>query len=452
MRMISWVVIIFVLLTFAAFGNENTKEQSEDWYQWRGTLATGVALNANPPVEWGEGKNVRWKTPIPGRGHSSPVTWGDRIFLTTAVETQKDADPEKIKAVEAATPGFHRGKAHMPKKVLQFVVMALSRTDGTVLWKRTVCEEAPHEATHAAGSWASGSTITDGERIYAYFGSFGLYALDMDGNVEWKKRFGLFKMKANFGEGTSPVLCGDKLILSQDQEGPSFIVAMDKRTGKEIWKKDRDEGTSWGTPLVLEHGGQKQVIVSATKRIRSYDPASGSLLWEAGGMTGNVIPCIVEDKGIVYCMSGFRGNAIMAIRLSEAKGDITGKAEAIAWSNKKDAPYTPSPVLYDGLLYYLKSNKGSLTCADASTGKVHYGNQKLEGINIVYSSPVAAAGRVYVSSQEGLTFVVKHGTKFEVIARNKLDDSFTASPAFAGQELYLRGHKNLYCIEATPDL
>lgn len=443
-------IVVSLLLAFAAFGKANAEEKREDWYQWRGPLATGVAPNANPPVEWAEDKNVRWKTPISGRGHSSPVIWKDRIFLTTAVETQKAVDPEKVKAVEDATPGFHRYKAHMPKKVLQFVVMALSRTDGTVLWKRTVCEEAPHEATHADGSWASGSAITDGERVYVYFGSFGLYALDLDGNLEWKKRFGFFRMKANFGEGTSPVLCGDMLILSQDHEGSSFIVALDKRTGKEIWKVVRDERTSWATPLVVEHDGRKQVIISAMKRIRGYDTASGSLLWEVGGMTGNVIPCPVADKGIIYCMSGFRGNALMAIRLAEAKGDITGKAEAIVWSSKKDAPYVPSPLLYDGLLYYLKGNQGALTCVDAATGKVHYGGRRLEGIRTIYSSPVGAAGCVYLPGRGGLTFVIKYGSTFEVIARNKLDDRFTASPAIVDQELYLRGHKNLYCIAVAP--
>jgi outer membrane protein assembly factor BamB len=440
-----------VLLISAEFNNVNAEEKREDWHQWRGPLATGVAPNANPPAEWAEGKNIRWKTPIPGRGHSSPVIWKDRIFLTTAVETQKDVDSAVLKTIEAETPSFHRDKAHMPKNVLQFVVMALKRSDGTVLWKRTVCEEAPHQATHADGSWASGSAFTDGERLYAYFGSFGLYALDLDGNLEWKKRFGLFEMKANFGEGTSPVLCGDTLILSQDHEGSSFIVALDRETGEEKWKVDRDEPTSWGTPLVVEHDGRKQVITSATKRIRSYDAASGSLLWELGGMTGNVIPCPVADNGIVYCMSGFRGDALVAVRLAEAKGDITGKAEAIAWSSGEDAPYTPSPLLYDGLLYYLKSNQGFLTCVDAATGKVHYGREKLEGIRVIYSSPVLAAGRVYLSGRGGLTFVVKHGPAFEVVARNKLNDSFTASPAIADGELYLRGHKSLYCIAVEPE-
>lgn len=416
------------------------------WPQWRGPLATGVTPDGDPPVEWGEDRNIRWKAPIPGRGHSSPIIWKDRVFLTTAIETDDKVAEETVRAVEAATPGFHRRKAHMPKKALQFVVMALKRSDGSVLWKRTVREEAPHAATHADGSWASGSPVTDGEHVYAYFGSHGLYCLDMEGNSKWEKRFGLFKMKANFGEGTSPALCGDTLILSQDEEGASFIVALDAKTGQEKWRKARDERTSWSTPLVLDHDGRRQVITSATKGIRSYDAASGALLWEAGGMTGNVVPCPVADEGIVLCMSGFRGSALVAIRLASAQGDITGKQEAIAWECRKHTPYVPSPLLYDGLLYYLKGNGGVLTCAEAATGEVHYGRQRLEGVGGVYSSPVGAAGRVYVTGRKGFTLVMKSGPAFEVLARNKLDDRFTASAALVGRELYLRGHGSLYCI------
>lgn len=446
MRMALCTGLVSCLVTWAVSGEESRAGKLQWWPQWRGPLSNGVAPEANPPVEWGEGKNVRWKVEIPGRGHSSPIVWGDRIFLTTAVETGKAVDAGKLKDVEAATPEFHRRRAQLPKSVLQFVVMAINRRDGRVLWKQTVCEEAPHSATHAEGSWASGSPVTDGRYVYAYFGSYGLYALDMDGNRKWDKRLGLFKMKANFGEGVSPVLCGDTLIICQDQEGESFITALDTKTGKELWRRARDEATSWATPLVVEHEGRRQVITAASKRIRGYDAASGEQLWEAAGMTGNVIPCPVADRGIVFCMSGFRGSSLMAIRLAAARGDITGKSEAIAWSCHKDTPYVPSPLLYDGLLYYLKVNEGLLTCADAATGKVHYAARRLEGLGAALPSPIGAAGRVYITGKSGLTCVIKHGPNFEVLARNKLDDSFTASAAAVGGDLYLRGHRSLYCI------
>ena len=417
-----------------------------EWGQWRGPLATGVAPDADPAVTWSEGANVLWKAAIPGLGHSSPIISGNRVFLTSALETEKAADPERVKAVEAETPGFHRRGARLPKKSVQFTVVALDRANGSTLWRKQVHEQVPHAATHGDGSWASGSPVTDGARLYAYFGSYGLYAFDLAGNMLWSKQFGPLKIKANFGEGTSPVLCGDLLIVSQDQEGPSFVVAFDKQTGRERWRVDRGEATSWSTPLVVEHAGQRQVVVSATKRIRAYAPATGELLWEMGGMTGNVIPCPVSYRGLVICMSGFRGNALLAIRLGQAKGDVTEKPEAIAWSRGKSTPYVPSPLLYDGLLYYLKANNGSLTCADAVTGEEHYTGQDLGDIGRIYSSPVGAGGRVYVTGRDGLTVVIKHGKTFEVLSRNKLDDDFTASAAVAGNELYLRGYKSLYCI------
>jgi len=446
MRAFVFALGVCVLSGLAVSGEENADATSGVWPQWRGPTATGVEKDADPPVEWGEDRNVRWKVPIPGAGHSSPIVWKDRIFLTTTVETGKTADPEKVKAVEAETPAFHRGTAHMPRKVLQFVVIALNRSDGSVLWQRTVHEETPHAATHADGSWASGSPVTDGERVYAYFGSYGLYALDMDGNPQWEKQFGRFTVRANFGEGTSPVLCGEMLILSQDQEGPSFITALDRKTGAEKWRVARDEVTSWSTPLVVEHNGQRQIVTSATKRMRSYDAVSGALLWEASGMTGNVIPSPVADKETVFCMSGFRGSALRAIRLDAAKGDITDKPEAIAWSRKKGTPYVSSPLLVDGLLYYLEANRGILTCVDAATGGVRYEGQKLEGVQKVYASPVGAADRVYITARDGLTVVIRKGPVFEVLARNKLDEQISASAALVGGELLLRGYTSLYCI------
>ena len=433
------------LLTSIASSQENT------WPQWRGPLATGVAPGANPPARWNEGRNIRWRTALPGRGHSSPIVWNDRIFLTTAVPTGRQTDPAALKAMEARLPPFMRRRARLPREIMAFEVLALKRSDGSVLWKQTVCEKAPFAGTHRDGSWASASVTTDGERVYAYFGSYGLYALDMDGKPLWDAQLGTFKMKANFGEGTSPVLCGDQIIVNQDQEGPSFIVALDKKTGAELWRKSRDEKTSWSTPLVVDHKDTRQVVVSATSRIRSYSPADGSVLWEAGGMTGNVIPCPLFYKGLVLCMSGFRGNTLMAIRLDKAKGDITGNTEAIAWSRKEDAPYCPSPLLYDGLVYYGKTNKGLLSCADAATGKIHYSTQELPGIRTLYASIVGANGRVYIVGHDGQAHVIQHGREFKILASNKLEDTFVASPAIVNQDLYMRGEKTLYCIAESGD-
>ncbi len=417
-----------------------------DWPQWRGPTGTGAAAaEAKPPVRWGEDSNIRWKVAIPGRGHSTPIVWKDRIFLTTAVETTTPADPAKVEAALADTPEFARRGAHLPDKVLQFVVMAIRRSDGGVLWRQTVWEQAPLAGTHADGSWASASPLTDGELLYVYFGSYGLHALTLDGEKKWSKQLGEFKTKANFGEGVSPVLCGDLLVVNQDFEGASFIVAMDRRSGEEKWRVARDESTSWSTPLVVEHGGRRQLVVSATQRIRSYDPADGTVLWQVGGMTGNVVPTPVTDGQRVFCMSGFRGNALLAIDLATAAGELAETADAIAWSSKQNTPYVPSPVLSGGLLYYLKGNSGFLSCVEAASGKLHYANG-LDGLTQVFASPVAAGGHLYVAGKNGLTLVLKLGPQVELLASNKLDDGIIASPTVAGDELFIRGFQSLYCI------
>ncbi len=422
----------------------------QTWSQWRGPAATGEAgPDSKPPLTWAEDSNVRWKVAIPGRGCSTPIIWKDSIFLTTAVETSVPVDPEKVKSLMADTPEFARKGGHVPNKVLKFVVMALKCSDGTVLWEKTVNEKAPLAGTHADASWASGSPVTDGELLYVYFGSYGLYAMTLDGGLKWSKDLGAFKTKANFGEGVSPVLCGDMLVVNQDYEGESFITALDRKSGAEVWRVKRDETTSWATPLVIEKEGRRLLVVSATKRVRCYDAADGTLLWEVGGMTGNVIPCPVTDGGLVFCMSGFRGSALLAIKLAAAAGDLTDKPESIAWTSKENTPYLPSPVLSGGLLYYIKTNDGFLTCAEAATGKIHYA-EKLAGLQTVFASPVAAGGRLYVPAKNGMTAVVKLGPKFEVLAGNKLEDTVIASPVVVGNALLIRGDKNLYCLEERP--
>jgi outer membrane protein assembly factor BamB len=267
----------------------------------------------------------------------------------------------------------------------------------------------------------------------------------MEGNLKWKKDLGDMQTKLGFGEGSSPALHGDTLVITWDHEGQSFIIALDKMTGEQLWKVDRDEMTTWATPLVVENNGQAQVITNGTSRIRSYDLRTGDLLWESSGMTQNVIPSPVFGDGLVFLASGFRGNALQAIRLAAAKGDVSG-TDAIAWTYDRDAPYVPTPLLYKGLLYFLKTNSNILSCLDAQTGKVHYSKQRLDGINGVYASPTAVGDRVYILGRDGTAVVLRPGPEFEVLAVNELDDGFDASPALAGSEIFLRGRKHLYCI------
>ena len=410
---------------------ETDPEAEKFWAQWRGPYATGVSTTANPPMQWSETKNIRWKIEIPGRGSASPVVWGDRIFLVTAV-------PMDASLKESHTPlgGFR------PRKMHRFVVMAIDRSDGRVIWERTATEDTPHEATHQDnGTWASGSASTDGERVYAYFESRGLYVYDMDGNLVWEKDLGDKGMRNQFGEGSTPALYEDRIVIVWDHlGGQSYVVVLDKNTGAEVWRADRDEIDTWATPLVVEHGGREQVIVPGMNRLRSYDLQNGEIVWESEGLTMNPIPSPVGADGMVFAMSGFRGNNLKAIRLAGASGDITG-TDRIAWELTRDTPYVPSPLLYDGILYFLKTNSGILSALDAETGQPHFALQRLEGVPNVFASPVGAAGRVYLPGRDGTTLVIRHGNEYEILASNTLDDGFDASPALVDNEILLRGYR-----------
>jgi len=437
MRIFSSAAIAVALGVTASAQAPSVDERN--WGQWRGPHATGVSKTAEPPLEWSETKNVRWKVEIPGRGSGSPVVWGDRVYVTTAVPS-----------------GFTGDAAHAPRGGIQprvphrFVVMALNRADGKVLWEKTVREETPHEASHTDnGTWASSSVAVDGQHIIASFESRGIFAFDMEGKLVWEKDFGDKKMRNQFGEGSTPALYRDRLVVVWDQQGgQSFVAGLNKRTGEELWRVDRNEIDTWATPLVVENEGRAQVIVPGRNRLKSYDLESGETVWESAGLTMNPIPSPVHADGMVFATSGFQGNNLKAIRLAGAKGDITD-TPSIVWTLDRDTPYVPSPILYEGILYILKSNNGILSAFDAKSGAPHYQNQRLVEIPNVFASPVGALGRVYFPGREGTTLVIKNSPTFEVLARNVLDDGFDASPALVGREIYLRGQKFLYCI-ATP--
>jgi outer membrane protein assembly factor BamB len=292
---------------------------------------------------------------------------------------------------------------------------------------------------------ASSSIVTDGQHLIASFESRGIFAYDMNGELAWQKDLGDKTMRNEFGEGSSPALYKDTLFVVWDHQGASFIVALDKATGVERWRMPRDEIDSWATPLVVETGGRAQVITGAMRRVRAYDAGTGAIVWETSGLTMNPIPSPVEADGVLFLMSGFRGNSLKAIRLSDAKGDITG-TPSVLWTLERDTPYVPSPLLYDGILYFLKSNNGLLTALDAKTGKPHYQAHRIDAVPSVFASPVGAAGRVYIVGQQGTTVVLKHGEAPEVLATNALDDKFDASPALVDGEMYLRGYRKLYSI------
>ncbi len=323
--------------------------------------------------------------------------------------------------------------------------MALDRRTGKTVWERVVREQIPHAGNHQDGSLAPASPVTDGEHVFAYFGSRGLYCLDMKGEVVWEKDLGDMQTRNGFGEGSSPVLHGATIVVNWDHEGDSFIVALDKTTGRERWRRARDEVTSWSTPLILEDGGRPQVVVSAAGRVRGYDLASGKTVWECGGLGVNCAPTPVADFGLVFAMSGYRDPALLAIRCRGAEGDLTDSA-SVAWRLDRGTPYVPSPLLYGDALYFTQKNSGILSCYNAKSGSPFYDQQRLDELSGIYASPVGANNRVYIVGRNGATYVLKRGPEFDVLAINNLNDSFTASPAIAGDELYLRGLKHLYCL------
>ncbi|HUE70737.1 MAG TPA: PQQ-binding-like beta-propeller repeat protein [Pirellulaceae bacterium] len=410
------------------------------WHQFRGPLATGEAPTGAPPTEWSETKNVRWKVEIPGEGSSTPIVWGNRIFLLTAIKTDKKTD-----AVPEAKDQPQRPFGIVfPNHYYQFVVLCLDRGSGKMLWQQVATEVVPHEGHHSDNDFASSTPITDGKHLWVNFGSRGVYCYDFDGNRVWQKDFGKLQTRLSFGEGSSPALHDGVLVTMWDHDGPSFIVAQDASTGDVLWKKDRDEKSAWATPLIVSRGGSVQVVTSATNRVRSYDLKSGELLWECGGQVSNVTPAPVALENLVICMSGHRGSAAFALPLDQS-GDLTDSGK-IAWKLGRDTPYVPSPVLYEDRLYFTKSNDGILTSALAATGKPIIETQRLPGIRSIYASPVAAAGRIYFTSRDDVTVVIRHGDKLEILATNQLDDPIDASAAIVGKEMFLRGKRFLYCI------
>jgi len=418
------------------------------WPQWRGPFFNGMA-RGDAPTTWSDTSNIKWKTEIPGRGHSTPAIWGDRIFVTTAIAigkapatTAETANSSEGQRGGQRGPGAPAG----PQVEHRFEVLCLDRKTGKILWQRTAKAATPHEGFHRAyGSFASNSPVTDGKYVYASFGSRGIYAYDFNGKLIWQADPGVkMKMRLAFGEGTAPLLAGDRLFLVFDHEAESFMVALDKRNGKELWRAAREERSSWSTPLAVNHNGRTEIIVSATNKVRSYDPATGKVLWESAGLGANAIPVPVYQNGIVYVMSGYRDPKLMAIKLGR-DGDLTD-SDAIVWSHTRGVPYTASPVLNENKLYVVTDN-GMVTAFNAATGEPYYAQTRLPNPYNLKASPVGANGKLYMATEDGDVVVLKMGEKFEVIATNHLTDQiFIATPVIAAGELYLRGQNTLFCI------
>jgi len=415
-------------------------QQTANWPSFRGPNASGSATDAKPPTKWSNDQNIKWSVELAGKNNSSPIVWGDHVFVTNAYATEK---PRKPAAQPQGQGRRRRRRRSRPVPVkTRFETICFHRGTGKELWRTTAAEVTPHEGTHPDHQYASASPVTDGKHIYSFFGSRGLYCYDMKGKLVWKKDdFGKMRTRGSFGEGSSPSIYKNYLIVPWDHEGDSKIYALDKLTGKILWEKDRDEPSNWVTPVVCKVDGMELVVTGGENYIRAYNLKDGNQLWKVSGLTSRPISSPVLYKGLAILASARGGTRVLACRLDEKV-----EGERIAWNKTRTGNDVPSLLLSENRLYILKGSSGILGCYDAKTGEELFSNQRVPGIRSVYSSPVAAGGFVYITGRDGTTVVIKDSEEFQVVSTNKLSDPTDASFAISGDRIFVRSKSKLYCI------
>ena len=431
------LLLLLILTCLGGFGNAQT-----NWPQWRGTGGSGISTETGVPLEWSESKNIAWKTAIPGRGHSSPIVWGDRIFLTTSIEGPIVPGAEAVRH-------YRRGEEYLhPDSVganhsYTMKLFCLDLKSGRVRWEKTVYEGTVHDNRHKKNTYASATPATDGRFVYLSFEAEGVYCYDVDGKRIWKTSLGKIA-KGGMGPGTSPVLYENLVILQCDQEygEGSFIAAVDKKTGKEVWRVSRDQRRSWATPLLIKTAQRTEMVTSGPNKIISYDPGTGRELWSAPGVVSNPIPSPVAGQGLVFVTAGSDTKRAFAIRLG-GSGDLAGTSNLV-WSYDKGTAYVPSPILYNDYLY-LVTDAGAITCIEAGTGKVIY-QTRIPMAARFTASPVAFEGKILFVSEDGDSFILKGGPTPEILNANALGEPVYASPAIVPGRILIRGQDNLYCI------
>lgn len=409
-----------------------------NWHQWRGPNANGAAAqSAKPPVKWDQNTNIQWALDLPGEGSATPVIWGDQVFVLSAEKTDRPA--------ESPTISHESAKTLPPSVYYRFLVTSVDRNSGAIRWQKVATEQVPHEGHHDTHTYAAGSPTTDGERLYASFGSRGIYCYTLKGELLWQKDLGDMRTRFAWGEAVTPALAGESLIVNWDQEEGSFVVALNAKTGDEIWRKDRpDEKTSWNTPLIAEFQGRTLAILNGSGKAKAYDAANGDVVWECGGQTTNAIPSAVRFHDDVICMSGYRGAAAFSIPLSST-GDVTG-SDKIRWSHSSGTPYVPSPTLAGNRLIFTSGNTDILTCLNPETGTALIERKRIPGAGGFYASPLAANGHLYFVGREGTTAVLRDNPALDLVSTNVLEGIFDASPVAVGNQLFLRSWNRLYCI------
>ena len=450
MRRVSYIVraVLLCLLANLVFHlpavARPAKKPSSNWAQWRGPDSQGISLEKGLPDEWGDNKNIQWKTALPGQGHSSPIIWGNRIFLTTTIEGPVAPDVKPPKHTFNNEDFVHPDWAGAGRNY-KLSVICIDRQKGKILWERIAYDGPIAEYRHRKNTYASATPVTDGRYVYAYFGTEGLYCYDFGGKQVWKTSLGYIN-QLGMGAGTSPVLYENLVILQCDlrENGVgSFMIALDKKTGKQVWKVTRNHRYSWSTPVIVRTAARVELITSGAETVVSYDPATGKELWRCEGVVSNAIPSPVVGHNLVVVSAGSQAKRAMAIRLG-GTGDLTN-TPFVAWKYQKGTAYVPSPILY-GDYVYLMTDAGLLTCLDAKTGEVKYEGKRAPVPAKYTASPVAFEGKILITSEDGDTFVLKAGPDFEVLRTNSLGEPVYASPAIAGGKIYIRGARHLYSI------
>ena len=417
---------------------------ADEWPMFRGRTAGVAADDPALPDAWSATENVAWRTPIPGLGWSSPVVWGDHVFLTTVVNSAQQEPPK---------PGFYLGDWAAPTAPHRWMVYDIDFRTGKVRWEREVGKSAaPAKAKHLKNTYASETAVTDGERVFFYFGNLGLFAFDLNGKPLWSKPLGPFKTRNNWGTGASPVLHRDRLYVVNDNDEQSFLASYDTRTGAEVWRINRAEGTNWATPFVWENAVRTEIVTSGSDVVRSYD-LSGKLLWELKGMSTISVPTPFASHGMLMLSSGYIGDPLRpayAIRPGASgdislKGDETSNAH-IVWALKTGAPYQPTPIVV-GDTYYTVMDRGFFTAHDVRTGKEIYPRQRISTDAAAFvASPWSYGGKIFATSEDGDTYVIQVGPEFKVLGKHSLGEMTLASPAVAHGSVLIRTLSNLYRI------
>jgi outer membrane protein assembly factor BamB len=430
-------VVLLASISAAAVPEDN-------WPQWRGPGGLGIAASADYPEEWGPDKNIRWKMPVPGRGHSSPIVWGTSLFLTTSIEGERV--PGHI-APDHLGFDLKPGYLHPDSTGVDYrnalKVLAFDTRNGKLLWERTAYDGLMYDNRHRKNTYASSTMATDGTLMYAFFEAAGLYAYDFAGNLVWTASLGNIA-KAGMGPGTSPILFEDLVIVQVDQEmgHGSAMVALDRSSGREVWRADRSTRRTWATPLLVRTTGRTELVASGAEMVIGYDPRTGRELWRVPGVQSHAIPSAVAGDGLVILTAGSQAKRALAIRLG-GNGDLAN-SDAVVWRYDRGTAYVPSPILHRGLLYLL-TDAGLVTCLDALTGAIRY--QARPPVPATFTaSPVAFGERILMTSEEGDTFVVKAGTAHELLRTNSIGEPVYASLALAGGTVYIRGAKHLFAV------